>query len=84
MMITGLFGKRNSNVAFITMIAGIIGTFTWEYSNLQFSLGMPGWFNSVYLTLFLSIILGIGLTAILPGKPGYLRKKRAGAAVESA
>ncbi len=83
MMITGLFWKRNSNVAFITMIAGIIGTFTWEYSNLAVVFGTPGWFNSVYLTLFLSVILGIGLTAILPGKPGYLREKRATAAVES-
>ena len=83
MMVTGLFWKRNSNVAFITMVVAIIGTFTWEYSNLAALLGTPGWFNSVYLTLVISVILGVGLTAILPGKPGLLTKKRVAASVEN-
>lgn len=84
MMVTGLFWKRNSDVAFITMIAATIATFTWEYSSLGVLLGTPGWFNSVYLTLVVSVILGVGLTAILPGKPGLLTKKRAAVSVESA
>ncbi|NMB40816.1 MAG: hypothetical protein GX996_02645 [Firmicutes bacterium] len=83
MMVSGLFWKRNSDAAFITMVVGIIVTFVWEYSGLATLLGTPGWFNSVYMTLFVSVILGVGLTALLPGKPGLLRKKRVDAVTES-
>lgn len=83
MMVTGLFWKRNSNVAFITLIVAIIASFIWEYSGLGVLLGTPGWFNSVYLTLVISVILGVGLTAVLPGKPGLLTKKRVAPPAES-
>ena len=83
MMVTGLFWKRNSNVAFATMIAGAIGTFVWEYTSLSVLLSAPEWFSTPYFTLVISVILGLGLTAVLPGKPGLLVKNRVAASTKA-
>lgn len=76
MMIIGLFWKRNSNVAFYTMIISLVVAFIWEYSNLPVLLSAPGWFNTAYLNLVISLVLGVGLTAVLPGEKGILVKKQ--------
>ncbi len=74
MMVIGLFWKRNSTAAFITMLISIIGSFIWEYSNLAAIIGAPGWFGSTYLNLIIILVFGVGLTYVLPGTKGFFAK----------
>jgi len=75
MMVIGLFWKRNSTAAFLTMLISIIVSFIWEYSNIAILIGMPGWFGTTYILLVIAVIFGVGLTAILPGEKGLLTIK---------
>lgn len=73
-LVIGLFWKRNSNAAFWTMVITLIISFVWEYGKLQSILGFPGWFGTTYVSLVCSLILGIGLTFVLPGERGFFSR----------
>ncbi|HHU75393.1 MAG TPA: sodium:solute symporter family protein [Firmicutes bacterium] len=72
MMVIGLYWKRNSNVAFYTMIVSLVACFVWEYTGLPAALGAPEWFGATYLSLVITLVLGVGLNLLIPGEKGFL------------
>ena len=73
MMVIGLCWKRNTKAAVITYFVSWIANVVWITCGVQEKLGMMN-FHQVYLCTIISVVLGIVLTAVLPGtKPGYFR-----------
>ena len=80
MAVIGLWWKRNTKAAVITMIVSWVANVVYVTCGVQALLGSDT-FHQVYLCLIISLVLGIILTAVLPGgKPGLfkvLREKKA-------
>ena len=73
MMVIGLCWKRNTKAAVITYIVSWAANIIWITCGLQEKLGMMN-FHQVYLCTIISVVLGLVLTAVLPGsKPGFFR-----------
>jgi SSS family solute:Na+ symporter len=70
--IYALFWKRSNLAAGITLAASWLCVVLWTFTPFSNVLSMP----IPYLTLIISIVLGVVLTAILPGKPGYFKERR--------
>ena len=71
--ITGPWVRKIGTAAMITMFVSWIANIVWVTCGLQERLGMVN-FHQVYLCMIVSVILGLVLTAVLPGtKPGYFR-----------
>ncbi|WP_424931838.1 sodium:solute symporter family protein [Amaricoccus macauensis] len=83
LIIFGLFWKRSSSAAVITMAVTWAVNSAWSFTTLPASLGFEGLPN-VYPCLAVALALGSVLTAILPGKPGLFRKPAAPVAAYAA
>lgn len=70
----GLFWKRSSTAAFLTMLISTITLLLCQYTSLPAVLSFPGWLNPTFASFFISIIFGVGLTAVLPGERGPFAK----------
>jgi SSS family solute:Na+ symporter len=74
-VIFALFWKRNSVAAFIVFVVSWLLVILWTFTPFRIAIGeipIP------YITLAVSVILGVILTAALPGgKPGYLKEQKA-------
>jgi solute:Na+ symporter, SSS family len=75
----GMLWKINKVAAWITISAGYAANFLWTFAP-------PTWLPyydyfklNVYPTIFTTLLFGIVLNLILPGKPGYLRQLKAAA-----
>ncbi len=76
MAVIGLWWKRNTKAAVITMVVSWIANVVYVTCGIQTILGSDN-FHSVYLCLIISVVLGIVLTAVLPGgKKGLLKVLR--------
>ncbi len=76
MMVIGLCWKRNAKAAVITYAVSWIANILWVTCGLQEKLGWMN-FHQVYLCTIISVVLGLVLTAVLPGtKPGFFRLSR--------
>ena len=72
-LMLGLFWKRNSNAAFITVIVAIVCSAIYHYGNLGPAMGFPDWWVAMYTAIIISVVLYIILTLALPGsKPSYV------------
>ena len=74
----GMLWKVNRAAAWITMLAGYGANFLWTFVPADL-IWMPEEIKSnpaVYATILATLIFGIVLNLILPGKPGYLRQMR--------
>lgn len=69
----GLFWKRSSSAAITVFIVSWVLVLLWTFTPLFPSIGL-GWLPIPYVTLAVSLVLGIILNLILPGKPGYFRE----------
>ena len=76
MAVIGLWWKRNANAAVITMFVAWIANMIWTTFGLQNRLGATA-IHGVYVTLAVSLIVGIFLTGIMQGKPGLMKEIRA-------
>ncbi len=76
MCILGLFWKRSATATVITMFAAWVGIIIWTTFGLQARLGANA-VHGAYISLAISLVLGIILTAVLPGKPGYFKEQKA-------
>ena len=71
--ITGPWVRKIETAAMWFMFVSWIANIVWVTCGLQERLGMVN-FHQVYLCMIVSVILGLVLTAVLPGtKPGYFR-----------
>jgi len=73
-VIFGLFWKRNSNVAIATLVAAWIANSAWSFSELPQLLGMPEVPNA-YVTLVVTLVVGIGGNLIAGGQSGYFKSQ---------
>jgi len=81
----GMLWKVNNAAAWITVLAGYGANFLWTFA--PDLIWLPDEIKSnpaVYATIMATLIFGIALNLILPGKPGYLRQMRAAEQKESA
>lgn len=76
MTVIGLFWKRSTVAAVITMFASWIANVAWTTFGLQAALGAEA-FHGAYIAVIVSLVVGVCLTAALPGKPGYFKAQKA-------
>ena len=76
LIIYGLFWKRSTTAAIWTMLICWAANFAWTFTSLPEMVGLAGTPN-VYVTCVLSWVIGVGLTAVTPGKPGLLKQDNA-------
>lgn len=73
MLVIGLCWKRNTMAAIVTFFVSWIANIVWVTCGLMETLNLPN-FHQVYLCTIISVVLGVILTALLPGsKPGYFK-----------
>ncbi|WP_073993128.1 sodium:solute symporter family protein [Parasporobacterium paucivorans] len=74
--IIGLHWKINRTAAWVTIVVAFIVDLIWTFVP-SVANSMPAPFNvNMYAVLLVSIVFGVVLTAILPGKPGLRRQVR--------
>jgi SSS family solute:Na+ symporter len=73
MMVIGLTWKRNTVAVVITFFAAWITNMIWTTFGLQSRLGADT-IHGVYVTLAVTLIFGIILTAVLPGRQGLFKE----------
>jgi len=71
-VIFGLFWKRSSTAAGVMLGTAWIAIMIWTYTPLPFALGLQG-IPVPYLSLGISLIVGIIVTAILPGQTALFK-----------
>lgn len=74
-VVFGLFWKRNSTVAVTMLIASWIANCVWSFSPLPGALGLGPDMNP-YVTLLVSLVIGIVGNLVLPGREGYFRSEQ--------
>jgi SSS family solute:Na+ symporter len=76
MALFGVWWKRSEIAAVVTIVVTWVVVCIWSTFGLQTTLGMDN-FHVTYLSLIVSLVLGIILTAVLPGKKGlYVGKNK--------
>lgn len=78
--ISGLFWKRSRRAAEITLFATWAGNLLWTFTPVSAWLGMAGVMNS-YVTLVLTLVLGIITNLMLPGDAPLFGRKSATSSV---
>lgn len=73
-VIFGLFWKRNSKVAIATLVAAWIANSAWSFTELPHLLGIPEMPNA-YITLGVTLVVGIGGNLIAGGQSGYFKSQ---------
>ncbi|MCI8993930.1 MAG: sodium:solute symporter family protein [Eubacterium sp.] len=79
MAVIGIWWKRSEMATVITFVVTWIAVCIWSTFGLQDALGLAN-FHVNYISLIFSLILGVILTAVLPGKKGLyvdIKKKKA-------
>ena len=79
MCIISLFWKRSALAAVITMFCAWAGIIIWTTFGLQTALGATA-VHGAYVSLGISVVVGLILTAALPGKPGFFKEQKQKAA----
>ncbi|MBE3580516.1 MAG: sodium:solute symporter family protein [Thermoanaerobacteraceae bacterium] len=82
-VIFGLFWKRSTTAAIITTVVSWIATCLWSFTPLPNVLGWQSVHN-VYITCLVTAVLGIILTAVLPGEKGLFVGDRYASGVSQA
>lgn len=72
LFVYGLFWKRSEPAAVITVLVAWIVNMLWTFTSLPEALGMPHDINA-YVTISIAIVLGAILTAVMPGKPSFVK-----------
>jgi len=76
-LILGLFWRRNSTAAFITVIVAILCSCIWHYGNVGPAIGFPFWWVAMYTAIVVTIVLYVVLTLALPdSKPSYVSEMK--------
>ncbi|HSW40561.1 MAG TPA: hypothetical protein VLL97_13820, partial [Acidobacteriota bacterium] len=71
----GMLWKVNSFAAWTTILAGYAANFVWTFASPTW---LPEYLSlNLYPTLFATLLFGIVLNLILPGKPGYIHQLKA-------
>lgn len=68
----GLYWKRSESAVAITVLVAWAVNFLWTFTSLPHALGLPGDINAI-VTIIIAIVLGGILTAIMPGKPSFMK-----------
>lgn len=83
MVMIGLWWKISAKSSVITFVVTWIAVCIWSTFGLQEYLGLAN-FHVTYISLIVSLVLGIVTTAVLPGKPGIFVEARRKKAMEKA
>lgn len=75
-LVFGLFWRCNQGVAITTLLGCWIANTLWSFTDLPAWLGLAETPNALVTVVVALVVLGIG-NAILPGKPGYLKRAAA-------
>jgi SSS family solute:Na+ symporter len=75
-VIYGLFWKRSTKAAGIVLAVSWLLVLLWTYTPLPFAIGLSG-VPVPFVTLAVSIVLGLILYGALPGRPGYFKEQKA-------
>jgi SSS family solute:Na+ symporter len=73
-VIFGLVWKRNAMVAVLTLVAAWTANTLWSFTSLPELLGMAE-VISPYVTLAVTLFVGVGLNLLMSGKEGYFKSE---------
>ena len=79
-VIVGFFWKRSAAAAVVTLIAAWTANCLWSFTHINEVIGIarpPGPDHNAYVTLAVTLVVGIGANLALPGRPGYFRDRSA-------
>jgi|MEHZ01.4.fsa_nt_MEHZ011242010.1_12 SSS family solute:Na+ symporter len=68
----GLFWKRNTKVAMATLICAWIANSAWSFTSISSAIGWPADINP-YITLLVTLVVGITGNLIMKGEPGFFK-----------
>lgn len=68
----GLYWKRSEPAVVITTLVAWLVNFLWTFTALPAALHLPNDINAI-VTILIAIILGGILTAVMPGKPSFMK-----------
>ena len=71
-VVFGLTWKRNSTAAVVTLVTAWVANTLWSFTSLPEMMGMAN-VISPYVTLVVTLVVGVGLNLVLPGEPGYFK-----------
>lgn len=73
-VVFGFLWKRNGAAALTTLICGWLANSVWSFTSLPSLLKVPDLPNA-YITLAVTLIVGVTLNIIMKGQPGYLHSE---------
>ncbi|MCR4441781.1 MAG: sodium:solute symporter family protein [Peptococcaceae bacterium] len=74
-LVAGLFWKRSEAAGTITILVAWIVNILWSFTSLPKLLNMPQDING-YITVSITLVLGIVLFAAMDGKPGLFKERK--------
>ncbi len=76
-VVFGFLWKRSTAAAFLTLVSAWVVNSLWSFTSLPAMCGItekPGDFNA-YVTLAVTLLVGVTATAMLPGEKGYFKSE---------
>lgn len=74
-IICGMFWKRSNAAALVTLLLAWLVNCLWSFTSLPQALHIS--LDNVYITLTVSLVVGIVMNLVCKGKPGFFREKKA-------
>jgi SSS family solute:Na+ symporter len=71
-VVFGLVWKRNAIIAVVTLVAAWLANTLWSFTDLPEMMGMAD-VISPYITLAVTLIMGVSLNLFMKGEPGYFK-----------
>ncbi len=72
-IVFGFLWKRSSGAAINTLVAAWVANSLWSFTSLPTMLGLSAEFPNAYVTLAVTLVVGILCNATMAGENGYFR-----------
>ncbi len=72
-IVFGFVWKRSSGAAISTLVAAWVANSLWSFTSLPTTLGLSAEFPNAYVTLAVTLVVGILCNATIAGENGYFR-----------
>ena len=75
-IVFGFVWKRSANAAMITLVSAWVVNSAWSFTSLPTALGLAPDFPNAYVTLAVTLVVGILCNATMSGRVGYFQEQR--------
>ena len=75
-VVFGFVWKRSANAAMVTLVSAWVVNSAWSFTSLHTALGLAPDFPNAYVTLAVTLVVGILCNATMSGRVGYFEEQR--------